>query len=501
MSKALFEKWIKEVENAGLMQINTSDSIAINKLIWSESIHEIDGITFCLSKSLDVEYLVSIFDKGTENIFDGTELAGSSKIFRFSELDQKNIKKIRKLFPFTLPSTGGRLNETFGVGDRLGIASSGHLRVFKKYDVIPVLAQQSLRELDLTHRKYSNVIDAASWAVFRSGYHDDWIADGDHLKHAEDVKSALEQGCTMITADLSDHINYEFVDVKGEKLMNAYSRLDSEYRSGIEQRFSDKIEISDGFKLDFSKENLASVVLVYKNAIEHAVNLYKACKSVKKDFDFEVSIDETEAATTPEAHYFVAQELTGMGVNFTSIAPRFIGEFQKGIDYIGDLSNFENCFADHASIAGKLGYKLSVHSASDKFSAYPIIAENLHGAYHIKTSGTNWLCALKVIASLDPSFYRELHKYAYDVFTIAKSYYHVTPDLNLKCDMDSIEDDGLDVIFDNPNDRQVLHIAYGEILKVDTFKSSIYKVLNSNIEKYWDELESHIERHLKLLNI
>ena len=140
-----------------------------------------------------------------------------------------------------------------------------------------------------------------------------------------------------------------------------------------------------------------------------------------------------------------------------------------------------------------------MHSASDKFSAYPLIAKQLKGAAHIKTSGTNWLCALKVIAALDPPFYRKLHTYAYKVYNTAKAYYHVTPDLTDINDMVLLKDEELYKIFANPNDRQVLHIAYGEILKVDEYKKGIYDVLNSNIEKYWDELEMHIVRHLDLL--
>jgi hypothetical protein len=303
----------------------------------------------------------------------------------------------------------------------------------------------------------------------------------------------------MITADLSDHINYKYAGMTGDKLIREYNELDDRYRERIEKLYSAKVNISENCILDFSPENLASVALVYGGAVKHAINLYNACKSVNDDFDFEVSIDETETATTAEAHYFVALELKEKGIDYSSIAPRFVGEFQKGIDYIGNLLDFEECFSEHADIAGHFGYKISVHSASDKFSAYPVIADNLKGAAHIKTSGTNWLCALKVIASLDPAFYRILHTYSYKVFNTAKAYYHVTPDFTDINDMVLLKDDELYKIFDNPNDRQVLHIAYGEILKVDEYKKGIYDTLNNNIEKYWDELESHIGRHLELL--
>ena len=499
MSEELFKKWIDEAEECGLFRDAGTYGKSLSDIVWTDSIREKDNIIYFISRGPDREYLVSASDNGSKSVFYGAEISAAGKTFCFSCLNHENCEILRKQFPYTSPSRGGRNLYTFGTGDRLGIASTGHLRVFKKCDVVPVLAQQSLRELDLTGRTYTDIIDAASWAVFRSGYEGKWIADGDHLKHSSDVISALSQGCTMITADLSDHINYTFADMTGPKLLDAYRELDSSYRERIEKLYRGAVKISDRCSLDFSEENLASVALVYKGAVDHAENLFRACKSAEDDFDFEVSIDETETATNPEAHYFVASELKERGVDYSSIAPRFVGEFQKGIDYIGNLAEFEDCFAEHADIASSFGYKISVHSASDKFSAYPVIADNLKGAAHIKTSGTNWLCALKVIAELDPSLYRKLHTYSYRVFNTAKAYYHVTPDFTDINDIVLLKDRELYKIFANPNDRQVLHIAYGEILKVEEYRKGIYDILNANIEKYWDELESHIGRHLNLL--
>ena len=499
MSETVFKKWINEAEEYGLSGDDSSYNKNLKNYIWTDSVRKKDNFIYLISRGLDQEYLVSVSEKGSQSPFSCRVISVSGKTYCFSSLNHENAEVLRKLFPFTSPSRGGRDNNTFGVGDRLGIASTGHLRLFKKCDVVPVLAQQSLRELDLTGRTYADVVDAASWAVFRAGYTDSWGADGDHLKHSNDAVSALLQGCTMITADLSDHINYKYVNMESDKLVEEYKKLGKSYRERLEKKFSGIIKLTDSCELDFCEENLASVVLVYKDAVVHAENLYNACKTAKNDFDFEVSIDETETATSPEAHYFVAEELKARGVEYSSIAPRFVGEFQKGIDYIGNLADFEECFAEHADIAAHFGYKISVHSASDKFSAYPVIADKLRGPAHIKTSGTNWLCALKVIAAIDPVFYRKLHTHAYKVYDTAKAYYHVTPDFTDINDMVLLKDEELYKIFANPNDRQVLHIAYGEIFKVDEYKKGIYNILNNNIEKYWDELEMHIGRHLNFL--
>ncbi len=96
-----------------------------------------------------------------------------------------------------------------GVGDRLGIAGPGHIRVFQEYDVYPVFAQQSIRELNLTQRTYKDVLDSTTFSVFREGYTKGFGADGDHLKKPEEVKMALDLGFTMITLDCSEHMHNE----------------------------------------------------------------------------------------------------------------------------------------------------------------------------------------------------------------------------------------------------------------------------------------------------
>ena len=104
-------------------------------------------------------------------------------------LDHDSAAYLRERFPFTAPTRVLGRPRSFGVGDRLGIAGPGHIRVFKKYHAAPVLAQQSMRELRLTGRTYRDVLDAATFAVFREDYRDGFGADGDHLKTLEEVSA------------------------------------------------------------------------------------------------------------------------------------------------------------------------------------------------------------------------------------------------------------------------------------------------------------------------
>ena len=471
--------------------------------VYPLSRRSIDGLLVLSVRGKDGNYLLMQGSTGVgEGIFeqfsgDLRECGGFRLLFCIQ--NGENAAALRQIFPFTSPSSIGSGRSSFGVGDRLGIASPGHIPLFRDNDVVPVLAQQSLRELDLMGRTYRDVIDAATWAVFNTGYEGAWVADGDHLKEAYAVSSALKQGCTMITADLSDHLAFENMDVDTDDLQRKYAELDSIWRESMESRYRGTITLSSGTELFFDELILQRIALSYGRALDHAVELYKVCQNVKNEFDFEISIDETDLPTSPEAHYFVAMELRERGVAFTSLAPRFVGEFQKGIDYIGDTAEFTSSFERHAVIAGDLGHKISIHSSSDKFSVYPIIGSLVRGAYHLKTSGTNWLVALETISRTDPAFFREIFIKAYEVFPTARSYYHITPDLEIATDISTLADAELPKVFGNTTERQVMHVSYGEIFKDAELKNRFFAQLRNSIEEYWAALEAHIGRHLALL--
>jgi hypothetical protein len=188
-------------------------------------------------------------------------------------------------------------------------------------------------------------------------------------------------------------------------------------------------------------------------------------------------------------------------MKITSLAPRFVGEFQKGIDYIGNLEEFERTFATHAALAREFGYRISVHSGSDKFSAFPAVGKLTRGRFHIKTAGTNWLEAVKVIAVKEPDLYRKLHGAALERFGKATSYYHVTTNLNNVPPLSEVSDAGLPDLFDNPDNRQLIHITYGELLKDEEIGAEFFAALHKHIEEYWKALEVHIGRHLETLGV
>lgn len=338
--------------------------------------------------------------------FEGDESSINNKPVKVCCLNNKNCEVIMKMFPYTRPSNHRGKKITIGLGDRLGLASAGHIHLIKDMQVFPVLAQQSIRELNLTGRTYNDVLCAASWAVFQEGYTSGFGADGDHLKTPEEVKMALDNGFTMITLDCSEHIDNKAASYSTSEIDKKYMEIDEIERKRLELIYLGKtLKLKDSTLIVFNNEEFKRIVLIYLKAIKYTIDIYNSViKSSGKNIDFEMSIDETLTSTTPESHYFVASELIAGGVEITSLAPRFCGEFQKGIDYIGDIEQFKNEFKMHVKIAENFGYKISVHSGSDKFAVFPIIGKIANGEYHLKTAGTNWLEAVRVIANKNPLF-------------------------------------------------------------------------------------------------
>jgi hypothetical protein len=232
--------------------------------------------------------------------------------------------------------------------------------------------------------------------------------------------------------------------------------------------------LDTGQAVSFTEETLARTALIYREAIEHALRLYRAGKQVRPSFDFELSVDETETPTTPEAHAFVALEAWEAGIAVSSLAPHFIGEFQKGIDYIGEPVAFEHNLSTQAALARALGHRLSIHSGSDKFTIFPAVGRATRGRYHIKTSGTSWLEALRILAACEPTLYRELHEQALAGFAAARRYYHVTPDLKAVPDVHRLSDAALPGLLNRRDSRQLVHITYGEILRDTAFKGRFF---------------------------
>jgi hypothetical protein len=334
--------------------------------------------------------------------------------------------------------------------------------------------------------------------VFEEGYKKGFGADGDHLKKEVELEYALNTGYTMITLDCSEHIHAD-AEFSCSEIISKVPLSNQ-----LKERYLNKIIQIEDHELKFTEEDLARCQYIYGEAIQFAIHIFRKYLEDGKA-DFEISIDETSTPTTPLQHYFVAKELSLAKVDIATLAPRFCGEFQKGVDYIGDLNQFEQELQVHCAISRHFGYKLSIHSGSDKFSTFPLIGKYTKGRFHVKTAGTNWLEAMKVVAMCSPNLYREVHKYALSKFKDATQYYHVTTKINKIPNIETLNDHQLVDLFKDNDARQLIHITYGFILTAKDgngkyiYRDRLYQLWNREKDKYILELRNHIGHHLELL--
>jgi len=480
-------------------------------IVYVSSIKSDKNNSFFIVKDNNKKYLLVIAgdDMGRQfegNILENKKINKNEPIIKLCSLNHNNLTLLREIFPHLNPSFCG-LQSSFGTGDRLGIATPAHIQAFKDKDIFPVLAQQSVREMVRTERNWQKVLDDAIWGCFESGYIGPFGADADHVKDIKELKEAADCGYRMFTLDPSDYVRKDLSKLNKKEINNLYEHISE--RKDLERLYLNKTYNFTGQRLMFDDNFLPEIILTYSEAINHVVKCYEFLKSYKKnDFDLEISVDETITVTSPLAHLFIVWELQRRGVDFQNLALHFLGDWQKGIEYIGDVKQFAREFSLHAAIAKNIGgYKLSLHTGSDKFSVYPIFAQETGGLCHIKTAGTSWLEEVKVVAMKEPELYREIHRFALENFEKDRASYNLTTDLSRVPNIDKLSDEQLVDLFNKPDSRQLIHITYGSILRARDnegkyiFKDRIYIVLFQYEEDHYRELSNHIRRHLELLNL
>ena len=384
--------------------------------------------------------------------------------------------------------TSFSLVPSFGFGDRLGLATPGHIAAVRGTKFAPIFAQQSVRENTRTGRTPQQVMDDAKRAVDAAGWDLPWGADADHLKTVDDLPPFVRAGYTFFTVDPGEHVDNAADTDSADALKQKITGLNWDELSALYLNQNDEPPWGQ-----FDSELLMRATAKYGRAIGHAVAMFQRLSTMKDTFDFEVSVDETDSPTTPLEHFFIANELTRKGVKFTSLAPRFIGRFEKGVDYIGDLNALDAELARHAAVTKHFGtYKLSLHSGSDKFSVYPLVVKYWGERIHVKTAGTSYLEALRVLAKCDPDMFLKIYALGKERYETDRHSYHVSAELSLLPNTDDL--------FSLLNDfhaREVLHVTFGSALA--RFGAELKEALIRNETAYLEDLQAHFEKHLQLL--
>ncbi|MFH0871471.1 MAG: tagaturonate epimerase family protein [bacterium] len=455
-----------------------------------------------------------ILGPASSSIFRDFEGEASDRVGRallLGPTSPHNAAALRALLPWLRPRPLG-LGTSAGMGDRLGLGTPGHVRAIRAAggDIAPIFAQQSIREMARTGRSPQQVMDDATWGIFQEGWREGVGADADHLKTPADIDVCLGTGFTLFTIDPGEHVDNAADTATVPDLRAALEKLpwmELEYRQeSLRSRYLNQSFDVEGHKITFDEETILRAAAKYGRAVAHVAIMYRHLMRATggQNCELEVSVDETETPTTHAEHIYIARELKRLGVRWVSLAPRYIGRFEKGVDYIGDLAAFEADFAIHASIARRFGpYKLSLHSGSDKFSVYSIAMRQTNGLVHLKTAGTSYLEALHTIAALDADFFREIYVFARERYETDRASYHVSGRLERAPSPHEVADADLPALLNQFDAREILHVTFGSVLTARTedgrwrFYDRLMGLLRANPEAYAANLEAHFLRHLR----
>lgn len=410
------------------------------------------------------------------------------------------------------------LAPSFGFGDRLGCATPGHLEALKQAggNIQGIFAQQSIREMARTNRNSDQVMQAAAQDLEKSGYDQPWGADADHLKNEKDVDDMMAAGFVFFTIDPSDHVDLTAGKLDGATLDEKFKAVSTDL-PWISEYQGKTFKINDRLSIEFDEVTLKRAVVKYGKAIEEGIKLGQYIKQQAEKqgraFEIELSVDETDEPTTPAEHFLIADQFRKCGVELVSLAPRFVGDLEKGVDYIGDLNALEASLKLHNAIASHCGpYKLSLHSGSDKISMYPLLARATEGRFHVKTAGTSYLEALRVVARHDSAGFREMIDFCRDRYDTDRATYHVHAVVSAVPGPAQVASDiDLEKIYlerwadvqpgkgFTEAGRQILHCTFGSVLTDTKFGPLVHQILREHGDTYKAVLVEHFARHLKAL--
>ena len=283
---------------------------------------------------------------------------------------------------------------SFGVGDRFAHQAEAQLAAFERLATAGVVVapvwNKSHREHALIGSEPASVRAAAAAAVAARRWPHPWFVDADHVRL--DTVDRFLEASDFFTIDVADAIGTTAEEADVAAFVAAHPELAKPLTiPGITKA------------IRLSEEGLAAIARRYLRACRQAGAIYRhIADRTAGDVVIEVSMDETDEPQTPPVLLVILALLAEERVPLQTIAPKFTGRFNKGVDYVGDLARFEQELSDDVAVlafaVARYGLppslKLSVHSGSDKFSLYPVIRRTLSrtgAGVHLKTAGTTWL--------------------------------------------------------------------------------------------------------------
>jgi tagaturonate epimerase len=406
---------------------------------------------------------------------------------------------------------------SFGIGDRFAQQGKAQLKAFflakeAGIELTPVW-NKSNREHQIIHTEPEDTRIAADRAVKETQWKGNYFVDADHI-NLNNVDRFINYS-NFFTIDVADSIGKP----AGKEVVDKFIKDNEKYTGEL------KIPgITESFRI--SRTLLEEIAGKFLFATQEAAKIYKhiAIKKGEGNFITEVSMDEVDAAQSPVELFFILSFLGKLGVPVQTIAPKFTGRFNKGVDYEGNIDQFRMEFEqdlhviDFAIKAFGLpkNLKLSVHSGSDKFSIYPVMGELIrkhNKGIHVKTAGTTWLEEMIGLAlsggdalALAKSIYAKAYERRVELCAPYSTVIDIKETLlplpsevekwNSKQFADTLRHIPGNPQY-NPSFRQLIHVGY----KVAAEYSNVYiSLINQNEDVVGKQVTENLyDRHMKRL--
>jgi hypothetical protein len=405
---------------------------------------------------------------------------------------------------------------SFGVGDRFAHEAEAQLAAFERLAaegvVVAPVWNKSNREHTFIGSEPASVREAAAKAVAARKWPHPWFVDADHIRL--DTVDRFLDSSDFFTIDVADSIGKPAPTAD----VTAFVARHPELGKPISVPGITKV-------IRLSEDGLATIVRTYLGACREAGTIFRHIQRGRgDDVVIEVSMDETDAPQTPPQLLVILAMLAEEGVPVQTIAPKFTGRFNKGVDYVGNLAQFEQEFSDDVAVCRfavqQYGLpeplKLSVHSGSDKFSLYPVIRRTLARAgagVHLKTAGTTWLEEMIGLAEAGGdglALAQEIYAYALEHVDEFCAPYASVIDIDRAKLPSAAEVEGWDgprfaaairhvpthPAF-NPNMRQLLHVSFKVAAKQGARYTDLLKANQAIVAK--QVTENIYDRHLRPL--
>lgn len=417
-------------------------------------------------------------------------------------------------------NNGLRLEKySFGVGDRFAQQAKAQLRACQQaaaqgVEVIPVW-NKSYREHSTVGSQPASVRAAAEAAVRELDWTKPFHVDADHIRL--EIVDAFLDSSDFYTLDVADAIGQPAPAADVQAFVDRHPELVG------------RIEIPGiGEPFTTTRADIERIANKFLGAVQEAGRLYRHIEAQKGAGNFitEVSMDETDSPQTPPELLVILAAIADERIPAQTIAPKFTGRFNKGVDYVGDVAQFEKEFnEDLAVIAYAVGkydlpdnLKLSVHSGSDKFSIYAPVRRALKrtgAGIHVKTAGTNWLEEVIGLAESGGEglkLAKEIYGKALDDIDALSAPYATVIDIDraklpTKQEVEgwsseqfvsALRHDQRNPQY-NPNLRQLLHVGYKVAAKMGDRYLDALKAAEPVVAK--NVTENLYERHIKPLFI